>query len=264
MSIGPPTIELKRSPQLSHTDILERYLYTVNPLTCCSYFSWFAVYDAGRFSLSFASTGLAELRLDQWYELATTLALIAGAGTCGFFHKPRALPSRPNTPRPDTPPRAKTPVRPDTPRPDTPRADTLTPPRAETPRADTPPRAKTPPRVETPRADTPPRAKTPPRPDTPRAETPPRADTPRAETPLRTDPDTPLHPDTPPRADTPPCADTPPRADTPPPHRMTRGAVQKLQEELKPKTRAKGKRKLEGGGKEDEPAQTKRRVKRRN
>ncbi|KAJ7848894.1 hypothetical protein B0H13DRAFT_1906537 [Mycena leptocephala] len=41
-------------------------------------------YDA---EITFTSTGLVQLTVAQWYELAATLALVAGAGTSGFFCK---------------------------------------------------------------------------------------------------------------------------------------------------------------------------------
>ncbi|KAJ7908207.1 hypothetical protein B0H13DRAFT_2331610 [Mycena leptocephala] len=41
-------------------------------------------YDA---EITFTSTGLVQLTVAQWYELAATLASVAGAGTSGFFRK---------------------------------------------------------------------------------------------------------------------------------------------------------------------------------
>ncbi|KAJ7698299.1 hypothetical protein B0H17DRAFT_1196883 [Mycena rosella] len=42
-------------------------------------------YDAALLLFRFPSTGPAELTIPQWYELANTLASVAGAGTSGFF-----------------------------------------------------------------------------------------------------------------------------------------------------------------------------------
>ncbi|KAJ7440437.1 hypothetical protein FB451DRAFT_1191608 [Mycena latifolia] len=62
-------------------------------------------YDATRFQLGFALTGLTDLSRGEWYELAGTLAANAGAGTLGFFRQAPAHPeSPPRSPSPDLSP----------------------------------------------------------------------------------------------------------------------------------------------------------------
>ncbi|KAF7333565.1 Acid protease [Mycena sanguinolenta] len=157
-------------------------------------------YDAARFPMKFASTGLTDFTVGQWYELATNLATMAGSGTAGFFRELSVL-DRTDTPRPESPTFT------DVDRPCTP-----------SPRPDEPPRTASPrleksPRTLSPRPDE--RRRTP----SPRPDEPPRTPSPRLDERRRTPsprPDEP--PRTPsPRPDEPPRTPSP-RPDKPPPH----------------------------------------------
>ncbi|KAJ7479805.1 hypothetical protein FB451DRAFT_1534874 [Mycena latifolia] len=75
-------------------------------------------YDATRFQLGFAQTGLTDLSRGEWYELAGTLAANAGAGTLGFFRQAPAHPeSPPRSPSPALSPPVSLPPPPRSPSP---------------------------------------------------------------------------------------------------------------------------------------------------
>ncbi|KAJ7278015.1 hypothetical protein C8J57DRAFT_1222786 [Mycena rebaudengoi] len=96
-------------------------------------------YDPAKFSCGFASTGLADLKLGEWYELASTLMLVTGAGTQGFFRKAPATPATP--PAPPVPPVPPVPpaTPPALPVPPAPLATTPPPPAHPAPPSTTPP-----------------------------------------------------------------------------------------------------------------------------
>ncbi|KAJ7201545.1 hypothetical protein GGX14DRAFT_399888 [Mycena pura] len=133
-------------------------------------------YDAARFSFEFASTGLAELTRTQLYDLGSSLASVAGAGTSGFFRKapavqgcmlppppPARTPSPPPARTPSPPPAHTPPAR--TPSPPPSPARTPSPPPAHTRTPSPPPlpaRTPSPPPVRTPSPPPPARTPSPP------------------------------------------------------------------------------------------------------
>ncbi|KAJ6599920.1 hypothetical protein DFH09DRAFT_1070607 [Mycena vulgaris] len=142
-------------------------------------------YDAAVLPFRFPSTGLTDFSRNEWHELGTTLASVAGAGTSAFFRKapapltPPPRPSRspsparasaPPPPRPSrspSPERAPTPARASAPPPSRP-SRSPSPARAPTPvRVPTPARASAPPPPRPSRSPSPASAAPPPRPSRP-------------------------------------------------------------------------------------------------